>query len=189
MLEVVGNPKALIAAVDLVRPYGVISSCGVHNHLIGLEGSTLYNKKSVLNFCSQGKDADNMKTSIRFQFGRCSVRTFFPLALQLLRNNVDLFSSFIEHKITFDEAEKVGHRIFILDFLEEVLTKLSSITPSSSRTRSPRLFSSWTTRKARNHVGIELRGSRTIFVISMHLSESIAIAMPTASVEKRSLHL
>jgi hypothetical protein len=46
--------------------------------------------------------------SLRLQFGRCSVRTFTPAALQILRDNQDLFSTFIEHKVDLSEAENVS---------------------------------------------------------------------------------
>ena len=45
VLEVVGHPSALTTAIDLVRPYGVISSGGLHKQSFTLEGSTLYDKK------------------------------------------------------------------------------------------------------------------------------------------------
>jgi hypothetical protein len=45
--------------------------------------------------------------SLRFQFGRCSVANFFPAALQVLRDNQEIFASFVENKIGFDEAEEV----------------------------------------------------------------------------------
>ena len=42
------------------------------------------------------------------QFGRCSVRTFYPPALEVLRNHLDIFSSFVEHKVPLDKAEEVS---------------------------------------------------------------------------------
>jgi hypothetical protein len=42
------------------------------------------------------------------QFGRCAVNKFFDKALDLLRQNQDLFSTFVEHKIGFDQADEVG---------------------------------------------------------------------------------
>jgi len=42
------------------------------------------------------------------QFGRCSVRTFYPPALEVLRNHLDIFSSFVEHEVGVDEAPEVG---------------------------------------------------------------------------------
>jgi threonine dehydrogenase-like Zn-dependent dehydrogenase len=47
-LEVVGHESALLHAIDLVRPFGVISSCGVHTHTLSLVGSQLYAKKYVV---------------------------------------------------------------------------------------------------------------------------------------------
>lgn len=46
--------------------------------------------------------------SIRMQFGRCSVRTFYPPALEVLRNHLDIFSSFVEHKVPLDKAVEVS---------------------------------------------------------------------------------
>lgn len=45
VLEVVGNAPALKAACNLARPYGVVSSCGVHTRPIELDGDQLYSKK------------------------------------------------------------------------------------------------------------------------------------------------
>jgi threonine dehydrogenase-like Zn-dependent dehydrogenase len=45
VLEVVGHASALVTAVDLVRPFGAISSCGVHTQDITLSGSMIYAKK------------------------------------------------------------------------------------------------------------------------------------------------
>lgn len=43
--EVVGHTDALLKALDLVRPCGVVSSCGVHSHDITFAGRNLYLKK------------------------------------------------------------------------------------------------------------------------------------------------
>jgi threonine dehydrogenase-like Zn-dependent dehydrogenase len=45
VLEVVGHPGALTTSMDLVRPFGVISSCGVHSMPITMDGDLLYSKK------------------------------------------------------------------------------------------------------------------------------------------------
>ena len=45
VLEVVGHVSALKSAMDIARPYGVISSCGVHTHETTLDGVALYGKK------------------------------------------------------------------------------------------------------------------------------------------------
>lgn len=44
------------------------------------------------------------------QFGRCSVRRFYPHALKVLQANKELFESFIEHRVRLDEAEEVSRR-------------------------------------------------------------------------------
>ncbi|RSH84927.1 uncharacterized protein EHS24_006474 [Apiotrichum porosum] len=93
-LEVVGHSSALQTALDLVRPYGAISSCGVHTQVAPLAGSQLYGKKMM--------------------FGRCSVNKYMEPALALLRENQALFSSFVEHKIPLSQAEenKVAKTVF-----------------------------------------------------------------------------
>lgn len=45
VLEIVGVAPALRTAMELVRPYGVVSSCGVHGGKRELEGDLLYGKK------------------------------------------------------------------------------------------------------------------------------------------------
>ena len=47
VLEVVGHESALHTAMEVARPYGVISSCGVHTRPLTLPGAMLYNKKYV----------------------------------------------------------------------------------------------------------------------------------------------
>lgn len=62
-------------------------------------------------------------TSLRFQWGQCSVPTYFPGALEVLRDNKDIFAQFIEEKIDFSQAEeyyalfeknKVGKTVFVV---------------------------------------------------------------------------
>lgn len=48
VLEVVGVEGALRTAMELVRPYGVLSSVGVHGSERKLDGDLLYGKKSVI---------------------------------------------------------------------------------------------------------------------------------------------
>ena len=48
VLELVGVSKALESALELVRPYGVISSGGVYTADVNLPGSALYAKKYVV---------------------------------------------------------------------------------------------------------------------------------------------
>ncbi|WWC96485.1 hypothetical protein V866_003353 [Kwoniella sp. B9012] len=93
VLEVVGHEGALLTALDIVRPYGAVSSVGVHSQQIKLNGGDLYDK------------------NVKLQFGRCSVRTFYQPALEVLIANQDIFKSFIENKVGFSEAEEY-YRLF-----------------------------------------------------------------------------
>lgn len=85
-LEVVGAEPALHLAVQIVRNFGVISSCGIHTHPVTLQGLDLYNK------------------NLRFQFGRCPVRAVFDPAVKLLAKHHDLFGSFIQHTRPIEDA-------------------------------------------------------------------------------------
>ncbi|PWN98192.1 GroES-like protein [Tilletiopsis washingtonensis] len=87
-LEVVGVEAALHLGMQIVRPWGVVSSCGIHTHDVNMKGLDLYNK------------------NLRFQFGRCPVRALFPEALKLLVQNAQLFESFVQNTVSVDEAPK-----------------------------------------------------------------------------------
>lgn len=47
VLELVGHESALVTALDLVRPYGVVSVGGMHGRPVTIDGALLYNKKWV----------------------------------------------------------------------------------------------------------------------------------------------
>ncbi|PWZ01951.1 GroES-like protein [Testicularia cyperi] len=85
-LEVVGAEPALHLAIEIVRNFGVVSSCGIHTHPVTLKGLDLYNK------------------NLRFQFGRCPVRAVFDPAVKLLSKHHDLFGSFIQHTRPIEDA-------------------------------------------------------------------------------------
>lgn len=73
VLEIVGNDSALLLAYDLLRPFGVISSVGVHTSpQFPLNGDELYTK------------------NVAASFGRCPVRAMFPLAVDLLVRRRDV---------------------------------------------------------------------------------------------------
>lgn len=71
VMEIVGHPDALQLSLDLVRPWGSISSVGMHNHALHLEGFQLYSKNATM------------------AFGRCPVRSIFEDALKLLVKQQD----------------------------------------------------------------------------------------------------
>ncbi|KAK0564438.1 hypothetical protein OC861_004312 [Tilletia horrida] len=84
--EVVGSPQALQLALDLVRPWGAISSCGVHSHEVALPGGALYAK------------------NVKLQFGRCPVRAVFKPSMDILVQHADLFKSFVQHRVKPEQA-------------------------------------------------------------------------------------
>ncbi|KAK0244396.1 alcohol dehydrogenase [Armillaria nabsnona] len=93
VLEVVGNNSALALAYELVQPFGTISSVGVHGERpFPLTGGQLYDK------------------NVSFDFGRCPVRSLFPMAFDLLIKRQDIFggvgdeSGLIDRIVGFDEA-------------------------------------------------------------------------------------
>jgi threonine dehydrogenase-like Zn-dependent dehydrogenase len=66
VMEVVGRRDALMTALELVRPWGQISSVGVHSETLDLPGPLVYGKNVTL------------------AFGRCPVRSIFEEALAVL---------------------------------------------------------------------------------------------------------
>ncbi|KAI9062149.1 alcohol dehydrogenase [Trametes sanguinea] len=93
VLEVVGNNSALTLAYELVRPFGIISSVGVHQEPpLPFNGRDVYNK------------------NVSFDFGRCPVRAMFPIALEVLLKRQDVFgsvgtdSSLVEKVVPLDQA-------------------------------------------------------------------------------------
>ncbi|KAJ5684313.1 uncharacterized protein N7477_000658 [Penicillium maclennaniae] len=75
VIEVVGLSPALRTAYDLLRPFGTISSVGVHNAEIPWDGNDAYNK------------------NLTVHMGRCPVRSVSDKALAVLKKN--------QHKLGF----------------------------------------------------------------------------------------
>ncbi|KAF8458338.1 chaperonin 10-like protein [Terfezia claveryi] len=106
VMEVVGNSPALRMAYDIVRPFGSISSVGVHNTEIPITGNEMYNKK------------------IRIQSGRCLLRAIFPKALDLLKE-----SSAVRHNLLIGlwmpltQAEE-GYELFEKMKVQKVIFKV-----------------------------------------------------------------
>lgn len=96
LCQVVGNNSALTLAYDLVRPFGIISSVGVHQEPpLPFAGRDVYNK------------------NVSFDFGRCPVRAMFPIAFEILLKRQDVFgnvgekASLIDRIVSLDEAPQV----------------------------------------------------------------------------------
>lgn len=71
-IEVVGHSDALRMAFEMIRPWGKISSVGVHNGEIPWTGNEAYGK------------------NLTIQMGRCPVRSIFEDALALLEKKQDV---------------------------------------------------------------------------------------------------
>ncbi|KAH7038843.1 alcohol dehydrogenase [Macrophomina phaseolina] len=88
VLELVGLEPALRTAFEVVRPFGVISSVGVHNGKggVGFSGAEGYDK------------------NVQLQMGRCPVRSLFPRALEVLSHSQDKLDCLTENIIPLSEA-------------------------------------------------------------------------------------
>lgn len=93
VIEVVGLSPALKTAFDLIRPWGVISSIGVHNGEIPWTGNQAYGK------------------NLRIQMGRCPVRSVFEESLALLEKKQHLLSFMFEKIIPLSDAVE-GYDLF-----------------------------------------------------------------------------
>ncbi|KAH7371121.1 S-glutathione dehydrogenase [Pyrenochaeta sp. MPI-SDFR-AT-0127] len=93
VIEVVGNSAALEMGFQLLRPWGTISSVGVHNGHIPWNGNQAYGK------------------NLTIQMGRCPVRSIFPQALDLLEKKQHLLGFMTNTIMPLDEAVK-GYEIF-----------------------------------------------------------------------------
>ncbi|OBT71339.1 hypothetical protein VF21_09648 [Pseudogymnoascus sp. 05NY08] len=93
VIEVVGLSAALKTGFDLLRPFGILSSLGVHNAEIPWTGNQAYNK------------------NLRLLMGRCPVRSIFPAALQLFQEKQELFG-FMFDKIMPLAGAVEGYDIF-----------------------------------------------------------------------------
>ncbi|CCF36236.1 alcohol dehydrogenase GroES-like domain-containing protein [Colletotrichum higginsianum] len=93
VIEVVGLSPALRTAFDVVRPWGVIASIGVHNGEIPWTGTEAYGK------------------NLRLQMGRCPVRAIFPEALALLEKKQDKLGFMFDRIMPLSDAVE-GYALF-----------------------------------------------------------------------------
>ncbi|KND92847.1 putative zinc-binding alcohol dehydrogenase [Tolypocladium ophioglossoides CBS 100239] len=93
IVEAVGHSPALRTAFELVRPFGAISSIGVHNAEIPWTGREGYGK------------------NIRLQMGRCPVRHVFGEALAVLEQKQKDLEFMFDQIMPLSEA-KEGYALF-----------------------------------------------------------------------------
>ncbi|EGX43720.1 hypothetical protein AOL_s00215g456 [Orbilia oligospora ATCC 24927] len=86
VIEIVGSSKALRFAYDLVRPWGGISSIGVHNAELPFSGAEMYAK------------------NLKLQFGRCPVRSVYDEALSLLKNHFEKLRFLTNYHMSLSDA-------------------------------------------------------------------------------------
>ncbi|KAF2091775.1 GroES-like protein [Saccharata proteae CBS 121410] len=93
VIEVVGLSPALKMGFELLRPWGFISSVGVHNGEIPWTGNQAYGK------------------NLRIQMGRCPVRSIFPEALEQLEKKQHLLGFMSEKIMPLSESVE-GYDLF-----------------------------------------------------------------------------
>ncbi|EKG17278.1 Alcohol dehydrogenase superfamily zinc-containing [Macrophomina phaseolina MS6] len=93
VIEVVGLSPALKLGFDILRPWGIISSVGVHNGEIPWTGNQAYGK------------------NLRIQMGRCPVRSIFPQALEALQRKQDQLDFMADKIMPLSEAVE-GYELF-----------------------------------------------------------------------------
>lgn len=93
VIEVVGHSSALEMGFQLLRPWGIISSVGVHNGEIPWTGNQAYGK------------------NLTIKMGRCPVRSIFTEALELLEKKQHLLNFMTETIMPLSEAVQ-GYEIF-----------------------------------------------------------------------------
>ncbi|KAL3603013.1 hypothetical protein FPOAC2_07330 [Fusarium poae] len=102
VVEVVGLSPALRTAFDLVRPFGAISSIGVHNGEIPWSGNDAYNK------------------NIRLQMGRCPVRSIFEEAMDVLKGEQDSLGFLFDNIMPLSDAVR-GYDLFNQSQVQKVV--------------------------------------------------------------------
>ncbi|KAF2680292.1 GroES-like protein [Lentithecium fluviatile CBS 122367] len=93
VVEVVGLSAALKMGFELLRPWGIISSVGVHNGEIPWTGNQAYGK------------------NLRIQMGRCPVRSVFPQALEKLKEHQDKLGFMADKVMPLSQAVE-GYDLF-----------------------------------------------------------------------------
>jgi len=93
VIEVVGLSPALEMGFEILRPWGIISSVGVHNGEIPWSGNQAYGK------------------NLRIQMGRCPVRSIFPQSLERLKQKQHLLGFMADKIMPLSDAVE-GYDLF-----------------------------------------------------------------------------
>ena len=113
VIEVVGLSAALKMGFELLRPWGIISSVGVHNAEIPWSGNQAYGK------------------NLRVQMGRCPVRSIFPQALEKLKQKQHLLGFMSDEIMPLTEAEE-GYDLFDkMKVQKGTVESVQSVLPSN----------------------------------------------------------
>lgn len=101
VMEVVGHADAFHLAFDMIRPWGQISSIGVHTEPINMNGLMMYGK------------------NVSMAFGRCPVRSIFEEALEVLVKEQKKVAFLCGKTMSLEDAPKAYE-----DFEQRKVTKI-----------------------------------------------------------------
>lgn len=101
VMEVVGHADAFQLAFDMIRPWGQISSIGVHTEMINMNGLMMYGK------------------NVSMAFGRCPVRSIFEEALDVLVKEQKKVAFLCGKTMSLEEAPQA-----YADFQQRKVTKV-----------------------------------------------------------------
>lgn len=111
VIEVVGLSPALKMGFDLLRPWGVMSSVGVHNGEVS-DFDLLEEKiKMLITYKIPWTGNQAYGKNLTIQMGRCPVRSIFPQALAMLEKKQHLLSFMADKIMPLSEAVE-GYDIF-----------------------------------------------------------------------------
>lgn len=103
-LEVVGTSDSLQLCLDMIRPFGQISSVGLQTQTLSLDGPTLYGK------------------NVTISWGRCPVRGIFEDALSCLAEVQDKVSFLCTYTVSLEDAAQ-AYETFSQRKVHKVLLK------------------------------------------------------------------
>jgi threonine dehydrogenase-like Zn-dependent dehydrogenase len=106
VMEVVGHADALMLSLNLIRPWGQISSIGVHTETLKLDGLMLYGK------------------NVTMSFGRCPVRSIFEDALAILVQQQAKVAFLCGKTMSLEDAPE-AYRVFEQRKVHKIVFKMS----------------------------------------------------------------